>query len=311
MEEQFIFFQCHNLMSYNETRALIDKHDIRPTRSLGQNFLIDDRVVSSICEAAELCMEDLVIEIGPGLGVLTLAAAKMAGQVTAIEIDRHMLPVLNDVLAGCDNTRIVMQDALAVDLPKLAAGWQGKTKVAANLPYYITTEMVVRLISRLPFAAIMILMMQKEAADRIFAMPGSKMYGPSSVLAHLYGDIEKIMTVPASAYYPQPHVASVIIKLTRREPQSNFMLNPPDCIKTNDRIDLVKTDWLALTKFIEACFCQRRKTLVNSLKQSSYSAFASDCLKGYLKNNALGLDARAESIEPPRFLDMFYLFQQL
>ncbi|NLW12123.1 MAG: ribosomal RNA small subunit methyltransferase A, partial [Clostridiaceae bacterium] len=194
-------------MDLQETRQLLTEYDIRPTRSLGQNFLIDDRVVDRVCEGIELTQNDFLLEIGPGLGSLTreLSAAKA---VSAVEIDRHMVEVLSATLSEFNNISIIHADALKTDFCGLAEG-HDSVKVAANLPYYITTQLIEKLLIELARSKLMLLMMQKEAADRLFALPGNKLYGPVSVLVSLYGKAMKYQKVSASSYYPRPHVDSV------------------------------------------------------------------------------------------------------
>ena len=240
-------------MNRQETMSLLERHDIIPTRSLGQNFLTDDRVVERICAIAGLGPEDLVIEIGPGIGGLTRELARRAGRVIAVEIDRHVLPALNDVLAEAGGqSTVIHADALETNLSELTAGWQGPVKVVANLPYYITTPLIIKILTEIPECSRLVFMIQKEAAARITARPGSKQYGPLAVLAACFGETKKELTVPADAFYPRPGVDSCIIRIISLQKM---------------QID----DWLGFRGFLECCFAQRRRLLANSLKIAGIS----------------------------------------
>lgn len=295
-------------MNVEETKALMRRFDIRPTRSLGQNFLIDDRVVSRICASVQIQPLDLIIEIGPGMGALTTALAASAGCVTAIEIDRHMLPVLEFVLSGYKNTSIIHQDACKVDFGRIASDWTHHVKVAANLPYYITTQLVQKLLMELPQATTMLLMMQREAAERLFAQPGNKEYGPVAVLAYLYGTCKTILTVPPSAYLPQPAVSSLVIQLTRHD--HTQMSKEQEMSSSVRAWQAVSANQLqAFSKLLEACFRQRRKTLYNCLRQSGYLR-DSNRLSRFLIGNGLPVDVRAEGLKPGHFLDLYFHLQE-
>ena len=179
-------------MDKQETLALCEQFQIRPTKSLGQNFLIQESVSRRIAALADLSSSDLVIEIGPGLGALTVELAAAAGKVIAIEIDRHLIPALQYKMSQFANSTIIHEDALKTNLRQLTDGWTGPVKLAANLPYYITTPLIEKMIVELPQSTAMILMLQNEAADRLLAKPGSKLYSPLAILAVQYGRGEKV-----------------------------------------------------------------------------------------------------------------------
>ncbi|HAL74752.1 MAG TPA: ribosomal RNA small subunit methyltransferase A [Clostridiales bacterium] len=273
-------------MNRQETLAILEQHGIRPIRSLGQNFLTDDRVVERICQCAALAQNDLILEIGPGIGGLTRAMARQAGQVVAIEIDRHIIPALRDVLADQHNCTILHKDALETDLTALAADWTGQVKVVANLPYYITTPLITKALVELPQCTQLVLMIQKEAASRVMATPGSKQYGPMAVLAACFGKAHRELVVSPGSFYPQPGVDSCVISLTREH---------------KAQLD----QWPAFQQFLEACFTQRRKMLTNSLRAAGYSADRLTRLPAILAELGLPDGIRAEMITAEQFVAIY------
>ena len=238
-----------NLTDPRYIRALCEKYNFRLKKALGQNFLHDRSVLDAIVEAA-VPNGGGALEIGPGFGVLTEALAQSAEKVVAIEIDTQLLPVLSETLAACPNTEIVSGDVLKLNLPALIEEKFGDmpVSVAANLPYYITTPILLALLSQnLPFSRIVV-MMQKEVADRIMASPGGKDYGALTVAVQYRCDVKRVCRVPASSFIPPPKVDSEVLCLTRREVP---LVTPRD-----------EAHFFALVK---AVFAQRRKTLVNGL----------------------------------------------
>ena len=238
-----------NLTDPRYIRALCEKYNFRLKKALGQNFLHDRSVLDAIVEAA-VPNGGGALEIGPGFGVLTEALAQSAEKVVAIEIDTQLLPVLSETLAACPNTEIVSCDVLKLNLPALIEEKFGDmpVSVAANLPYYITTPILLALLSQnLPFSRIVV-MMQKEVADRIMASPGGKDYGALTVAVQYRCDVKRVCRVPASSFIPPPKVDSEVLCLTRREVP---LVTPRD-----------EAHFFALVK---AVFAQRRKTLVNGL----------------------------------------------
>ena len=290
-------------MDLNETRQLLAEYDIRPTRSLGQNFLIDDRVVDRMRAGVEINDNDFVLEIGPGLGSLTreLTGAK---EIAAIEIDKNMVTVLTGTLSAHKNVHIIHADALKTDFNALSDGFES-IKVAANLPYYITTQLIEKLLVELASAKIMLLMMQKEASDRLFAIPGSKLYGPVSILTALFGRAEKYQKVSAASYYPQPHVESIVIKLAKAEHFANNDKGSLCCLAAMD-LDSRKR----FHSFLNICFSQRRKTFANVIKNSKYSYLASSGIMASLLSKYGQADAaRAEQLPPMLFWELFSRLQ--
>ncbi len=237
----------------SRTKEILDQYQFHFKKSLGQNFLIDPNILRKITESADLGKNDGVIEIGPGIGSLTEHLARAAGKVVAIEIDRRLQPILEETLSDYENVSFVWGDVLQLDLQQLIKQHFAETEsvhVVANLPYYVTTPILMKLLEdRLPLKSIVV-MMQKEVADRIAASEGSKDYGSLSIAAQYYAIPEKAMRVPHSVFIPRPHVDSMVLKLTLRE-------NPP--------VDL--RDEELFFKVVRAGFAQRRKTLYNNLSK--------------------------------------------
>ena len=233
-----------------ETKALLARHDFFIKKAYGQNFLIDPAVPRGIVEAAGLAPEDSVLEIGPGIGTLTQYLAAAAGRVLAVEVDRKLEPVLKDSLAGFDNVSIVWGDVLKLDPETLLAenGLKPPVKVAANLPYYITTPILLKLLERPDLFSSLTLMVQEEVGERMAAAPGGKEYGFLSLSVQYYADPRVVLRVPAGAFLPQPKVASVVVGLSERKTPR------PACRDTDYLFTLAK-----------GAFLQRRKTLANAL----------------------------------------------
>ncbi len=220
---------------------------IRMSKKLGQNFLIRRDVVDEIVYAAELEKDTPVLEIGPGIGTLTQGLAQSGASVTAVELDRRLLPVLETTLGGYDNVRIIHGDVLKVDIPELMN--HQPFKVVANLPYYITTPIIMELLeSRLPIEC-MVMMVQKEVAERIAAKPGTKAYGALSVAVQFYTEPDIVMEVPPRAFMPAPEVTSAVIRCRLRQ-------KPP--------VDVV--DEKLFFRVVKAAFAQRRKTFANTMR---------------------------------------------
>ncbi|KIL34944.1 16S rRNA methyltransferase [Cohnella kolymensis] len=244
-----------DIAASGRTRDIIRKHGFTFKKSLGQNFLIDLNILDQIIAAAELDETRGALEIGPGIGALTERLAKAAGKVTAVEIDNRLLPILKDVLSPYENVEVIHSDILKTDLQQL---WQEQfdgcsaVSVVANLPYYVTTPIVMKLLEdRVPLEHIVV-MVQKEVAERMTASPGGKEYGSLSIAVQYYCEAKLVCTVPAGSFIPAPNVDSAVIKLTRR--------NKPAVSVTDEAL---------FFDVVRASFAQRRKTLVNNL-----SAFA-------------------------------------
>ena len=240
---------------YEETKHILKKYGITANKSLGQNFLINDEVVTGIIEKAEITSEDLVIEIGPGLGTLTKELLEKAGKVIAIELDKRMIEILTDRFGLYSNFELINQDVLKVDLNKLIQENLNenikKAKIVANLPYYITTPIIMKLLEeKLPIETITV-MIQKEVADRLIEIPGGKNSGAITYSVYYYAEAEEVLKVEPNSFIPEPAVDSKVIKLTIRK---------ENAVKVQDE----KT----MFKIIKYAFMQRRKTLVNALEKT-------------------------------------------
>ena len=235
------------------TKEIINKYSFAFQKKFGQNFLIDSNVLESIIRGAEITKDDFVLEIGPGIGTMTQYLCEAARQVVAVEIDKMLIPILEDTLSEYDNVEVINQDVLKVDIKSLAEEKNnGKPiKVVANLPYYITTPIIMGLFeSGVPIDSITI-MVQKEVADRMKTGPGSKDYGALSLAVQYYATADIVLKVPASCFMPKPNVDSAVIKLTRHKDTQVKV--------SNEKL---------MFKIIRASFNQRRKTLANGLKNS-------------------------------------------
>lgn len=238
----------------SNTIAVLQKYNFNFQKKFGQNFLIDTRVLEKIIDAANITKDDFVVEIGPGIGTMTQYLAESAREVTAVEIDKNLIPILADTLSEYDNVSVINQDILKVDICKLAEekNQNKPIKVVANLPYYITTPIIMGLFeSHVPIDSITI-MVQKEVADRMQVGPGTKDYGALSLAVQYYAKPEIVANVPANCFMPRPNVGSAVIKLTRHKE------NPVNV-----------SDEKLMFKIIRAAFNQRRKTLQNAISNSS------------------------------------------
>ncbi len=270
------------LIDPRETIEVLQKNTLSLKKRFGQNFLIDRRVLERIVEAAELDKADTVLEIGPGIGTLTQALASEAGRVVAVEIDGALIPVLRETLAEYCNVEIVNEDILKYDISALAAE-SGALKVVANLPYYITTPIIMELLEKEYPVEIITVMIQKEVAERMAAGPGTKDYGALSLAVQYYSEPELIANVPPNCFIPRPNVSSVVIRLRiRKEP----------AVRTADRQQMFSV--------IRAAFGQRRKTLKNSLANAGLG-FDKEHIAAAL--DALGLpeEVRGEALTLEQF----------
>ena len=238
------------LSSHRATKEVVNKHNFKFSKSLGQNFLIDDNVIERILEGARLSETDRIIEVGPGIGTLTREMGKVAENVVAIEIDKTLIPILKETLADLDNVEVVNEDILKVDVQGLINEKLngGPVKLVANLPYYITTPIVMKFLEEdIPVTDIVV-MVQKEVADRMNAKPSTKDYGALSVAVQYYCDTEIVAKAPRHMFVPQPNVDSIVIGLHVRDEKKYVVDNEDIFFKT-----------------VKASFGQRRKTLLNSL----------------------------------------------
>lgn len=268
-------------------KDISNRYDFRLSRSLGQNFITDGSVIDGIVVGAGITEEDLVIEIGPGIGVLTARAAASAGRVVAVEIDGKLIPVLKETLAGYDNIRIVNSDILKTDIKGIieeeaARGFKGPVKIIGNLPYYITTPIIMKLLEEDVPAESITVMMQKEVADRIRSGPGSRAYGAISVAVQYYCSVEEIMKVSREVFIPRPKVDSAVLKLTVRE-------KPP----------AEPADKKAFFSCVRAAFGQRRKTLLNSL--TGYLDLSKGEIGAVLDEAGIDSRRRAETLSIEEF----------
>ncbi len=243
------------LTSPSTIKYIMDKYNFRFSKSLGQNFLIDEQIIDRICDGADIGPDDDVLEIGPGIGVLTMAMAQRARKVVAIEIDRALIPVLKETLEECDNVEVIHGDVLKVDLKALIAEkFEGrKPKVVANLPYNITTPIIMMFLEEQIPVSDIVVMIQKEVAERISAVPSTKAYGALSVATQYYSEPRIIAKVPRTVFMPAPNVDSIVIRMTIREKAPVELENPT-----------------LFFKVVKAAFGQRRKTLHNALNAGGF-----------------------------------------
>lgn len=271
------------------TLAVINKYDFAFQKKFGQNFLIDSNILENIISAAEITKEDFVLEIGPGIGTMTQYLCENAREVVAVEIDKMLIPILEDTLSEYDNVTVINQDILKTDINKLAKEKNGgkPIKVVANLPYYITTPIIMGLFeSCVPIDSITI-MVQKEVADRMQVGPGTKDYGALSLAVAYYAKARIMLEVPPTCFMPKPNVGSAVIRLTRHK--------KPVVEVKDERL---------MFKIIRASFNQRRKTLVNGLKNSSELSFTKEEIVQAI--NAIGKSEtiRGEVLTLAEFADL-------
>ena len=268
------------------TIQTIKKYEFAFQKKFCQNFLIDDHVITKIINAAEITKDDLVLEIGPGIGTMTQYLAESAGKVIAVEIDKNLIPILGETLAEYDNVTVINEDILKLDINRLVEEENdGKPiKVVANLPYYITTPIIMGLFeSHVPLQSITV-MVQKEVADRMQVGPGSKDYGALSLAVQYYAKPYIAANVPPNCFIPRPGVGSAVIRLTRYE-------EPPVMVK----------DESLMFKLIRASFNQRRKTLQNGIANSPELPYSKAQVEKALEKMGLAANVRGESLTLAEF----------
>lgn len=277
-----------NLGNYTNTAEILRKYQFRMQKKYGQNFLIDANILTKIVEAARITKEDTVLEIGPGIGTMTQYLAEAANRVIAVEIDRDLIPILEETLAPYDNVSLLCADILKVDLIELVnENGGGPLKVVANLPYYITTPIIMALFeSHIPLTSITV-MVQSEVADRMQTGPGSKDYGALSLAVQYYAKPEIVARVPASCFTPRPNVDSTVVRLVKHE-------KPP--VKAEDE------DWLF--GIIRASFNQRRKTLANGLANAGGLGISREQVESVLEGMGLSKTVRGETFTLERFAEL-------
>ena len=274
------------LSNPQRTIEVIKKYEFCFQKKFGQNFLIDGHVLDKIIAGAGVTKDDMVLEIGPGIGTMTLYLAEAAGKVVAVEIDRNLLPILQETLADYDNVKVIHADVLSLDLEKLVQEENGgrPIKVVANLPYYITTPIIMALFEQhVPLANVTV-MVQKEVAARMKSGPGSKDYGALSLDVQYYAEPYIVANVPCNCFMPRPNVDSAVIRLTRYE-------EPPVQVK----------DEKMLFKIIRASFNQRRKTLQNGLNNSSELNFTKDQIAAAIAEAGFSPSVRGEALTLEQF----------
>lgn len=280
-----------------ETIAILNKYGFNFQKKFGQNFLIDTHVLEKIIRAADITKDDCVLEIGPGIGTMTQYLCENAGKVIAVEIDKNLIPILTeDTLSAYDNVKVINSDVLKLDLKKLAEEENGgrPIKVVANLPYYITTPIIMGLFEAgVPLASITV-MVQKEVADRMQAGPGSKDYGALSLAVQYYAEPYIAANVPPNCFMPRPNVGSAVIRLTLHE-------EPP----------VEVADEKLLFKLIRASFAQRRKTLVNGLTNSPELSFTKEEVTKALETCGYSPTIRGEALTLSEFAKLANVFAGL
>ena len=267
------------------TIEIIQKYNFAFQKRFGQNFLIDGHVIEKIIRAAEITKDVVVLEIGPGIGTMTQYLAEAAGEVFAVEIDKNLLPILAETLAEYDNVTVVNEDILKVDIAALTGG--RPVKVVANLPYYITTPIIMGLFENHIPATSITVMVQKEVAERMQAGPGGKDYGALSLAVQYYAEPYIVANVPPNCFMPRPNVGSAVIRLTRHtEPK------------------IVVKDEKFMFKLIRASFNQRRKTLQNGINNSAELSISKDAVVEALRKMGLSESIRGEALTLAQFAEL-------
>lgn len=268
------------------TIEIIQKYEFAFQKKFGQNFLIDTHVLDKIISAAGVTKDDMVLEIGPGIGTMTQYLAEAAGKVVAVEIDSNLIPILEETLASYDNVTVMNADVLKVDIKQLAEEYNGgrPIKVVANLPYYITTPIIMGLFEGdIPIDNITV-MVQKEVADRMQVGPGSKDYGALSLAVQYYAEPYIVANVPPNCFIPRPNVGSAVIRLTRHK-------TPPVDVQ----------DAKLMFKLIRASFNQRRKTLQNGLNNSPEIPFSKEHIVEAIESLGVSATVRGEALTLEQF----------
>ena len=278
---------------YEETKFLMKKYQISANKNLGQNFLIDENVIQNIIESAQISQNDFVIEIGPGLGTLTSQLVEKAGKVIAIELDKKMVKILQERFSLYSNFQLLNEDVLKVDLKTLIEKENTKkcpVKIVANLPYYITTPIIMKLLEeKLPMQNITV-MVQKEVADRLTAIPGEKNTGAITYCVYYYCEPKQVMLVPNTSFIPEPKVNSEVIQLNIRQ-------NPPVQLK----------DEIVFFKIVKASFMQRRKTLLNGLTNAGI--ISKEKMREILNKMQLPETVRGEDLSIEQFAQIANEFE--
>lgn len=278
------------------TIAVLQKYHFNFQKKFGQNFLIDTHVLDKIIRAAEITKDDFVLEIGPGIGTMTQYLAQATREVVAVEIDKALIPILQDTLSGFPNAEVIQDDILKVDIAELAAERNGgrPIKVVANLPYYITTPIIMSLFEHDVPLALVTVMVQKEVAERMQAGPGSKDYGALSLAVQYYADPYIVANVPPNCFMPRPNVGSAVIRLTRHKV-------PPVQVE----------DEKLMFQMIRASFNQRRKTLVNGLNHSPEMTLTKEQITKAVEGLGKGAGVRGEALTLEEFAKLSNTIYQM
>ncbi|MEW8974436.1 MAG: 16S rRNA (adenine(1518)-N(6)/adenine(1519)-N(6))-dimethyltransferase RsmA [Tissierellaceae bacterium] len=276
----------NRLYSPRYIRYIMDKYGFRFSKSLGQNFLIDGNIVRNIVKGADITKEDYVLEIGPGIGTLTEELALNAKKVVAVELDRSLLPVLDETLGKYDNIEIIHGDILKLDIEEIIREkLDGRSiKVVANLPYYVTTPIIGKLLEDSLDIQAIVVMVQKEVADRMVAGPGTKSYGSLSVFVNFYSNPEILLIAPKTVFMPQPKIDSAVIKL-------------------NIRKELTDIDREKFFKVVKAGFSKRRKTILNCLSSYGFE-LDKDTIRQALEDVNIDPRERAENLLIEDFINI-------
>ena len=282
---------------YEETKTIMKKYNIKANKSLGQNFLINDEVIENIVKSSNLSKEDMVIEIGPGLGTLTKRLLEEAGKVLCVELDKKMIKILEDRFLENDKFEVINEDILKVDLNKIIKENKKdnnikNVKIVANLPYYITTPIIMKLLEEKLEIESITVMIQKEVADRLIEIPGGKNTGAITYTVYYYCKSEKIMEVPNSSFIPEPEVTSEVIKMNLRKTPAVELENPK-----------------IMFMIIKSAYMQRRKTLLNALTNSKVFINKEEGIQILNKLN-LDLNIRAESLTIQDFANIAKLISK-
>lgn len=277
-----------NVVNPSNTKELLKQFNFKMTKSLGQNFLIDKSILDRIIEGAELTKEDYVLEIGPGMGSMTQKLGESAGKVVAVEIDKNLLPVLGVTLADLENVSVIHGDILKLNLAETFKEQFGdhKIKVVANLPYYITTPIIMKLLEEKLNLQSITIMVQKEVGDRIKAAPGGKEYGALSVAVQYYAKPSQVLLVPPHSFIPQPEVDSIVLKLD--------ILSKPAVEVENESL---------FFRVVKASFGQRRKTLLNALTAGNLG-LSKEQLKEVLNSVDIQENRRGETLSLQEFANI-------
>ena len=266
-------------------KEIISQYGIKPNKKLGQSFLIDINIINRIADAASVTQEDIVVEIGAGIGVLTESIARKVKKVIAVEIDRNLVEVLKDKLGGYDNVEVHSGDILKFDFNSISETYKSKIKVIGNVPYNISSPLIFRLLSFRPVISDFMLMLQKEIVQRLVSVPNNKIYGVPSVILQMFASVEKILDVPSTCFYPQPKVESAVVKGTFRE---------KPFVPLRDEIFFIG--------LVKAAFAQRRKMLINNLKKAKLLEGLSEAdLRSALDVAGIDIKRRGETLSVSEF----------